>query len=174
MVRWFAEQAGGAVQLTSVVGQGTTVALWIPGSTDGVIEPSEGTMPLSTLPTGTERIVVVAPDEEVRATIRQILEVLGYSVTFTEGGETMLANLLKERPQMLIVDGPESGDSALLQRARVLLPELKVLATTEGPRSVAVDAASGAALLVKPFTLAELAGAVRRALDESAASGSAS
>ncbi len=30
MVRWFAEQAGGAVELQSVVGRGTTVTLLLP------------------------------------------------------------------------------------------------------------------------------------------------
>src|SRR4030095_5261196 len=33
MVRWFAEQSGGTVELRSVVGQGTTVALLLPSST---------------------------------------------------------------------------------------------------------------------------------------------
>src|SRR4030095_12273619 len=30
MVRWFAEQSGGGIQLTSVVGRGTTIALFLP------------------------------------------------------------------------------------------------------------------------------------------------
>jgi signal transduction histidine kinase/CheY-like chemotaxis protein len=165
MVRWFAEQAGGRIQLTSVVGQGTTIALFLPCSTDLVQEASEGTMPLSTLPTGTERVVVLAPDEAMRSTIRQILEVLGYAVTFTAGDDEMLAALRTERAQLLIVDGPGYEDPDLFARARAVRPELKVIVTTEGARFGESGSTKGVAVLAKPFTLADLAGTVRRILD---------
>ena len=165
MVRYFAEQAGGRIQLTSVVGQGTTIALFLPCSTDLVQEASEGTMPLSTLPTGTERVVVLAPDEAMRSTIRQILEVLGYAVTFTAGDDEMLAALRTERAQLLIVDGPGYEDPDLFARAKAVRPELKVIVTTEGARPGESGLTKGAAVLPKPFTLADLAGTVRRVLD---------
>jgi signal transduction histidine kinase/CheY-like chemotaxis protein len=166
MVRWFAEQAGGAIQLGSIVGQGTTVTLLLPCSTEVAQETVDGTMPLSTLPTGSERVLVLAPDDAVRATIRQILEVLGYAVTFTAGDDEMLAALRAERVELLIVDGPARDDADLMTRAKAIRPELKVIVTTEGallPSSVPTSA-----VLAKPFTLADLAGTVRRALDSSA------
>jgi len=165
MVRWFAEQAGGAVQLNSIVGQGTTVVLLLPCSTDGVADAAEGTMPLSTLPTGTERVIVLAPDEALRSTIRQILEVLGYTVTFTAADDEMLAALRAEQPQLLIIDGPAREDSGLLSRSKAVRPDLKVIVTTEGPRALVASALPGVAVLAKPFTLADLAGTVRRTLD---------
>jgi signal transduction histidine kinase/CheY-like chemotaxis protein len=168
MVRWFAEQAGGIVELRSVVGQGTTVALLLPSSTESDHETAEGTMPLSTLPTGTERVVVLAPDEALRSTIRQILEVLGYSVTFTAEEDEMLAALRTEQAQLLIVDGSGREDRDLLARAKAVSPGLKFVVTTEAARPVDPAAPSGIVVLAKPFTLADLAGTVRRALDATA------
>jgi DNA-binding NtrC family response regulator len=133
---------------------------------DVVQEAIEGTMPLSTLPAGDERVLVLAPDDAVRATIRQILEVLGYAVTFTAGEDEMLVMLRAERVQLLIVDGPGREDSDLLTKARAVRPELKVIVTTEGAR--VSDSAAANAVLAKPFTLADLAGTVRRTLDSSA------
>jgi signal transduction histidine kinase/CheY-like chemotaxis protein len=173
MVRWFAEQAGGAIQLSSIVGQGTTVALLLPCSADLVPEAAEGTMPLSTLPTGTERVVVLAPDEALRSTIRQILEVLGYAVTFTAFEEEMLTALRTEQAQLLIVDGPGRDDRDLLTRSRAVRPGLKVIVTTEGPRALDSIESRDVATLAKPFTLADLAGTVRRALDASVDAGTA-
>jgi signal transduction histidine kinase len=167
MVRWFAEQAGGAARLRSVVGQGTTISLLLPCSTDTAEEAHEGTMPLSILPTGTERVVVLAPDEALRSTFRQILEVLGYSVTFTAGEEEMLAALRAERAHLLIVDGPGRDDLDLLERVKVARPELKIVVTTEGAHVADSKPGNGFTLLAKPFTLADLAGTVRRALDAS-------
>jgi DNA-binding NtrC family response regulator len=117
------------------------------------------------LPTGTESVVVLAPDEALRSTIRQILEVLGYVVTFTAGDDEMLAALRTGRAQLLIVDGAGYEDPDLLARARAVRPELKVIVTVEGGRLLGSGSAKGIAVLAKPFTLADLAGTVRRALD---------
>jgi signal transduction histidine kinase len=167
MVRWFAEQAGGTARLRSVEGEGTTVSLLLPCSADSAQETLEGTMPLSILPTGAERVVVLAPDEALRSTFRQILEVLGYSVTFTAADDEMLAAIRGDRADLLIIDGPSRDDPDLLARAKAARPQLKVVVTTEGVRAVDANPAKGLALLAKPFTLADLAGTVRRALDES-------
>ena len=69
MVRWFAEHAGGCAAIDSVVGQGTTVTLLLPRvKTEQPADANDRTMPLSTLPSGTERVVVLALDEALRAT----------------------------------------------------------------------------------------------------------
>jgi hypothetical protein len=166
MVRWFAEQAGGAIALDSVVGRGTTVALLLPLSVEQVIEQTDKTMPLSTLPTGDERVVVLAPDEAVRATVLQILQVLGYEVELTGTDEELLAALSAKRADLLIVDGPARDDTGLLARARSLNPAMKVVVTAEGQRSRERSSPStGVSVLAKPFSLAELAGVVRKSLD---------
>jgi DNA-binding NtrC family response regulator len=122
-------------------------------------------MPLSTLPTGNERVVVLAPDDALRSTIHQILEVLGYSVAFTASVEEMLAALRAEDAQLLIVDGLGRNDADVLIRARAVCSNLKVIVTADANRAAEKFAAIDTNVVMKPFSLADLAGAVRRTLD---------
>jgi signal transduction histidine kinase len=167
MVRWFAEQAGGSIELDSTVGRGTTVALVLPLSADQSAEQDDKTMPLSTLPTGNERVVVLAADEAVRSTVRQILEVLGYAVEFAAGDADVIAVLTANQADLLIVDGAAREDAALLDRARSARPNLKIVVMVEGqrPRDRDRNSQPGISVLAKPFTLAELASIVRHSLD---------
>jgi signal transduction histidine kinase len=165
MVRWFAEHSGGTANIESVVGQGTTVTLLLPrAQVEQQPDSVEMTMPLSTLATGTERVVVLALDEALRSTIHQTLEVLGYRVKVASGAEDLLAAVAAEPTELLVVDGLGRGDGDILIRARAAQPKLRIIATTEPGRSERVPGA-GVASLTKPFTLADLAGTVRRTLD---------
>jgi signal transduction histidine kinase/CheY-like chemotaxis protein len=165
MVRWLAEQAGGAATIESVVGRGTTVTLVLPRETEQPQDVDERTMPLSTLPAGTERVVVLAIDDALRATIHQTLEVLGYRVRVAVGAQDLLAAVAAESTQLVVVDGLGSGDADLLIRARAVAPGLKIIMTSDAARSANPGWIAGVATLIKPFSLAELAGTVRRSLD---------
>jgi CheY-like chemotaxis protein len=164
MVRWFAEQSQGAVELESAIGKGTTVTLLLPLSQEQPVEAHEMTMPLSILPTGSERVVVLAADEAVRSTILQILEVLGYAVSFTASADEALATLRSEEVDLLVVDAGARDEAELIARARGVRQGLSVIVTAD---SAGLDRvrATGAAALQKPFSLADLAGCVRRTLD---------
>jgi signal transduction histidine kinase/CheY-like chemotaxis protein len=165
MVRWFAENAGGCATIESVVGQGTSVTLLLPRQQgDHVVETAEMTMPLSTLPTGTERVVVLAMDDALRATIHQTLEVLGYEVTVAGDTEDLLAAVAATPTDLLVIDGLGRGDE-VLARAHALCPKLRIIATAHPGRTADQAAGLDIASLVKPFTLADLARAVRRTLD---------
>jgi signal transduction histidine kinase/CheY-like chemotaxis protein len=169
MVRWFAEQCGGTVAIDSVVGQGTTVTLLLPRHAMQTAEANDGTMPVSVLPTGNERVVVLALDDALRATIHQTLEVLGYRVRVASGTEDLLAAVAAEPTQLVVVDGLGRGDADVLIRARALTPALRIIATTDPGRAGERIALSGVASLTKPFSLADLAGTVRRTLDANVA-----
>jgi signal transduction histidine kinase len=167
MVRWFAETCGGAVYVDSTVGAGTTIKLLLPRANDEVAEPSEKTMPLSTLPSGDETVLLLALEDGLRATVQQILEVLGYSVRFARDTHELLSILRAEEVHLLIVDASQRSDGVLpdtLAQVRKMTPHLAVVMATD----VAVPTERRpfpATVLVKPFSLAELAGAVRSALD---------
>jgi signal transduction histidine kinase len=166
MVRWFAESSGGCAAIESVVGQGTTVTLLLPRlQVDHAAETAERTMPLSTLPTGTERVVVLAMDEALRATIHQTLEVLGYQVTVAGDTEDLLAAVTAGPTELLVIDGLGRGDNEVLVRCCALRPKLRIIATAHPGRAPEPIQGSSVASLTKPFTLADLAGTVRRTLD---------
>ncbi len=165
MVRWFAEQSGGSVRIESAVGQGTTVTLLLPRLAEVVSDVGEGTMPLSTLPSGTEGVVVLALDEALRSTMHQTLEVLGYRVRIAVGVEDMLATLSAEDVRIIVVDGLGRADADVLIRARAIRPDLRILLTSDPGRSPERIPLAGIGTVAKPFTLADLAGAVRRTLD---------
>jgi signal transduction histidine kinase/CheY-like chemotaxis protein len=167
MVRWFAEQAGGTVELQSVVGRGTIVTLLLPQQAEQPSDTAGGTTPLSTLPAGSERVVVLSPDKELRGTIHQTLEVLGYSVQVAAGVEEMLEALRNGNGQLLVVDGLGKADGDVVIRARAIVPDLRLVATADLGRSVERFAAP-VATLIKPFSLADLAKVVRAALDSPA------
>jgi signal transduction histidine kinase len=169
MVRWFAESSGGSATIESVLGQGTTVTLLLPRQQVELAgDANDKTMPLSTLPSGTERVVVLALDEALRATIHQTLEVLGYRVKVASGVEDMLAAVAAESTELLMIDGLRRADGDVLMRARAVRPGLRIIATVDPSR--AGERVSGGAVssLQKPFTLADLAGTVRRTLDAAA------
>jgi DNA-binding response OmpR family regulator len=147
------------------VGQGTTVTVLLPQLAEPAIDASEKTMPLSTLPSGDERVVVLALDEALRATIHQTLGVLGYRVKVAAGTEDLLAAVAAEPTQLLVVDGLGRGDADVLIRARALQPEIKIIATVDPVRAAERIAVTGLTALTKPFSLADLASAVRCTLD---------
>ena len=164
MVRWFAESSGGCARIQSAVGQGTTVTLLLPRlQPDHSAETAERTMPLSTLPTGTERVVVLAMDDALRATIHQTLEVLGYRVTVAGDTEELVAAVAAQPTDLVVVDG--LADNEALVRARALRPSLRLIATAHPGRTPEPVAGASIASLTKPFTLADLARKVRRTLD---------
>lgn len=168
MVRWFAEQCGGVAAIESVVGQGTTVTLLLPRQREPAADANDKTMPLSTLPSGNERVVVWALDDALRATIHQTLKVLGYRVKVASDAEDMLAAVAAEQTQLLMVDGLGRGDTNVLIRARALRPGLRIVTTTAPGRAAERIALAGVAPLAKPFSLADLARTVRRTLDSPA------
>jgi signal transduction histidine kinase len=166
MVRSFAEGAGGSASIASVVGQGTTVTLLLPRvQVEHQVDASEMTMPLSTLPVGTERVVVLALDEALRATIHQTLEVLGYRVKVASGAEDMLMAIAAEPTELLMIDGLGRSDVDILIRARAAVPGLRIIATADPGRAGELAPTLGIASLTKPFTLSDLAGTVRRTLN---------
>ncbi len=168
MVRWFAEQNGGSVRVDSTVGSGTTFTLMLPLVTDRPIDAADRTMPLSTLPTGTETVLVLAAEEGLRSTIRQILEVLGYSVRFTAELEEALAIARDEPVDLLIIDGgmrTEVSHADLSAQLGRVAPSVKVMVADDGPSSWDRWAGLDAAILLKPFSLADLANSVRQTLD---------
>jgi signal transduction histidine kinase/CheY-like chemotaxis protein len=162
MVRAFAEQSGGTVTIDSAVGRGTKVSILLPRCVDNLDETAARTMPLSKLPTGDERVVVLSSEEGLRSTVREILELLGYRVTLAAGG-AQFTDALRGAPELLIVDGAQAGKTSA---AIAAMPEtIKTVMLTAGADEDSTSPGNWSTLLHKPFSLADLAETVRRTLD---------
>lgn len=166
MVRWFAEQAGGAVTIDSAPGRGTVVSVLLPSSSDAAAETISKTHPLSTLPGGDESVGVFSRDDSVRSTIEQVLGVLGYDVHAAGDASEMLERLRSRPIEVLVVDGAGQDPAArrrFLAAAERTRPGLKIIATADA--ADAVPSNGRPRLLAKPFSIADVARAVRRAID---------
>jgi signal transduction histidine kinase/CheY-like chemotaxis protein len=168
MVRSFAEQNRGTAYIESEVGRGTSVVLLLPHCAEHLDETSAKTMPLSALPTGTERVAVLSSDEALQSTVRQILEALGYAVHSCVGGDALSTVLRGARCDLLISDGPVAeacADDARVEEALTQCPELVRVVLSASPQPPPANAQTLEAVLLKPFSLADLADIVRKTLD---------
>ncbi len=174
MVYGFAKQSGGQVQIESKPGQGTCVSLLLPrfeGAVETVVEPPAD--PGGAVH-GSETILVVEDDADVRAYSTEALRELGYDVLEADDGASALA--LLEAPEAsriallfsdVVLPGGMTG-ADLASAARALHPDLKVLFTTGYARDVIVHGGrldAGVALITKPFDFADLAARIRAILD---------
>ncbi|MCX7358668.1 MAG: CHASE3 domain-containing protein [Alphaproteobacteria bacterium] len=173
-VHGFLKQTGGHVAIYSEVGVGTTVKLYLPRTK---MEESEAAAPLQSsaeLPLGDSgTIVLVVEDEErVRNLSVASLRELGYTVVHASSGEEALQKL-ENKPAVTLmftdIVMPGMSGRKLSDEAKARYPELKVLYTTGYTQNAivhngAVDA--DARLLLKPYSIDDLARKVRAVLDE--------
>ncbi len=166
MVYGFVQQSGGHVRLRSEVGQGTTVAIYLPRHLGAGVEVMEHDT-ISTLPTGMVGDVVLMVEDEpgVRMVVRDVLSDLGYTVLEAENGRAGL-NIIASgvRIDLLLTDvGLPGGMNGrqLADAARQRRPELKVLFITGYADSVVAvgngQMEPGMEVMTKPFALETLA-----------------
>lgn len=166
MVRRMVSAAGGAITVESETGRGTTFTLLLPRAR-GEARVNEMTQPLSTLPTGTESVVVCCRDPQVAQTVHELLDVLGYRVSVAATHEAATAKLA-EGPNLLICDASRSQRAeveALIGNATKTMSALKILLVTDDTWSAELPEEGVHGCLRKPFSLADLAKAVRAALN---------
>jgi len=167
MVKWFAESSGGTVDLASQPGRGTTVALLLPASREMPDASPSMTMPLSSLPGGSESVLIVATDRSVADTLRDSLAVLGYAVKVTHESAG-ISRLLDSGKFKLVVLDSSADTSATPRRLAAAIgrrfPAVSTLVVVDSD-SRERDGPGRAPALLKPFTLRDLATLVRRTLD---------
>ncbi|WP_167471077.1 response regulator [Cupriavidus lacunae] len=169
MVYGFIRQSDGHVKILSKRGRGTTVTLYLPRvrqEEDPDIEfdanPPRG---------GTETVLVVEDDEDVRATVVEMLGSLGYHVLRARDAQGALAIVERGVPvDLLFSDVVMPGrlrSTELARRVRERQPGIGVLFTSGYTDSVIVHGGrldAGIELLSKPYTHEALARKVRNVL----------
>jgi signal transduction histidine kinase/CheY-like chemotaxis protein len=166
----FARQSEGEVGIESVVGEGTTVSLYLPrhiaAAPAAAIAEPDGADAVSE--TTSAVILVVEDDPRVRNATVSALAELGHVPVAVSSGAEALAELAARRDIRLILSDvvmPEMTGPELIARAAPLYPHIAVLYVT-GYAGEAGDAGAlaGRAVLRKPFTVRALELAVAAAL----------
>jgi PAS domain S-box-containing protein len=172
MVYGFARQSGGQVRITSEVGQGTTVCLYLPRHQEDEDTQEASSETETGVPTGAGETVLVIDDEPVvRMLIVDVLEELGYSaMEASDGPEGLKVLQSKARVDLLVTDvGLPGGLNGrqVADAARVLRPELKVLFITGYAENAVIGQGRlepGMHVVTKPFAVEELARRIRSIL----------
>jgi CheY-like chemotaxis protein len=160
-----AQQSGGIARLESVPGQGTTVEMWLPAS--GIADVREAAAAGDGPSLAGVKVLVVEDDDFVRAGMADALVTLGCDVAQANGGAAGLDALARGRPDLLVTDYlmPGMTGSELAREARERFAGLPIVVATGYADMEAIRHAAGdVEILRKPFQIAELGAAVRKAI----------
>ncbi|MCW1431798.1 PAS domain-containing protein [Novosphingobium sp. JCM 18896] len=168
MVYGFARQSGGHVEIASRPGEGTTVRLYLPATTEA--RPHAPSAQATPHDRGTGEVVLIAEDDAmVRKFVSSQVDALGYQTIAVLDGHSALAVLGSDTHVDLLftdiaMDGGMDGIE-LVHRARAIRPELPVLFTSgHAEEHLQRLAEIDALLLRKPYRKKELAAHLRQAL----------
>jgi len=175
VVHGIVRELGGEISVQSQPEQGSVFTVLLPEADrkkNGHLSSSE-----EPLPVGSEHILVVDDEKEIRETCRMMLAHLGYTVT-TAGNPLEVPALIEQAQppvDLVLTDQtmPKMTGIDLTRKIRRLRPELPVILCTGYSDRLNYDIAceAGASdLLMKPMDLRGLGMAVRSALDVSRAS----
>ncbi|MBD3167028.1 PAS domain S-box protein [bacterium] len=162
------ENHGGYIQINSRPGKGTAVCVFLPALEIRLTDTQDG------IPHGSEPILVLDADEEVRRITEEILKRLGYEVIAARDA-VIAAEMLAEFEQkvrLALIDADIliMGGVSVIDDLRREQPDMKVMMTSgfdidESIQSMLEQGADG--FLSKPFQLEGLATEVRKLLDQS-------
>ncbi len=168
------KQSGGYIWVNSEVGKGTSFKIYFPRVEE--LRPARVPLaiPAETVPVepGTETILLVEDEANLRYLARQFLEKQGYRVIEAADGAVAMQIAVAHEGviHLLLTDVimPGMNGRELAQRVAEIRPNVKILymsGYTENVigRNGTLDA--GIRLLAKPFTLRELNAKVREVLD---------
>ena len=166
MVYGFVTQSGGHLTIDSQVGTGTTVRIYLPRSLAAAEAPA--LPPPREAIGGSETILVVEDDAQVRATVVALLTDLGYRVLQAPDAQQALAIIESGAAvDLLFTDVVMPGElrsPELARRAKLVQPALEVLFTSGYTDNGIVHAGRlerGVALLSKPYSREDLARKIR-------------
>jgi PAS domain S-box-containing protein len=158
-------QSKGRVSAVSRPGAGSTFCVWLPSAAG----TPEAAPPVVSLPVerGTEKVLVVEDDVEVRRFLREVLELQGYQVLTADDGVQALELATRDGGVRLVISDvimPRMSGVELAERLRAQITSPpRVLFITGYPGETLLEQREP--LLMKPFSVGELARMVRQVLD---------
>ena len=180
VVHGIVRELGGEISVQSQPNQGSVFTVLLPEA--GRDQGGHFTSVDEPLSVGSEHILVVDDEKEIRETCKMMLTHLGYTVTMTGNPQEVLTLIGQAQPpvDLVLTDQtmPKMTGIELTEKIRHVWPDmLIILCTGYSDRLNYTSAREAGAydLLMKPMDLRGLSSAVRSALDlrQSAASGTA-
>ncbi len=166
------QQHQGWIEIESKVGQGTTFHVYFPATDQAPQMPVETVSP-PTVAGGAETVLVVEDESVLRELVREVLTAQGYHFLEAADGVEALDvwDAHRDKVDLLLTDmamprGLSGRD--LAERLRQDAPWLPVIFSSGYSQEMIVrsdDTVQGATYLAKPYRPAQLAQAVREALD---------
>ena len=166
------KQSGGSIWVDSEPGQGTLFKIYLARVEEGArdLHQGEATGPIRQ---GNETLLLVEDEPSVRSLTARILRNQGYRVLEAANGEEALSVVqeqTRERIHLLLTDVvmPQMGGKELVDRIKILNPDIKVLFTSGYTDHAIVHQGrldSGTNFLQKPFSPMSLSQKVREVLE---------
>jgi two-component system cell cycle sensor histidine kinase/response regulator CckA len=164
------KQSGRFIWVESSPGAGTTFEIYLP-QVAGKAATAETEEKTSTIPRGSETVLVVEDESGVRELACQFLRVKGYTVLEAEGGLDAL-DISHRHPgviHLLLSDMvmPKMSGGDLAAQLKAIRPEIRIAFMSGYSEFSRGDLGKGfpeAPVLQKPFSPASLVGIVHRAL----------
>jgi PAS domain S-box-containing protein len=166
----FVKQSEGHVKIYSEPGQGTTVRIYLPRAPADAT-PGTDRAPPAAAPTGSETILVVENDRDVRTAVIGMLGDLGYSVIEAAEPDEALRLLQANKVDLLFTDVVMPGSMTVQQMVEAALrlrPAIEVLFTSGYTEDATVHHGrldEGVHLISKPYKRGQLARKLRSLLD---------
>ncbi|WP_203472324.1 PAS domain S-box protein [Dissulfurispira thermophila] len=165
------KQSGGNIWVYSEPGQGTIFKIYLPKSEEKVTSYVT-TERIDTIPSGTETLLVVEDNNDVRDFITTVLKNIGYNVLEARDGieALIICNENKGEIDLIITDVvmPNMSGDKLASRVKDLYPKLKVLYMSGYADNIITEKGilkEGINYLQKPLTAVTLAQTIRKVLD---------
>jgi PAS domain S-box-containing protein len=167
-VHGIVKQAGGHIRVNSALGHGSQFEILLPSHTLSVPDAPEARRAWSP---GTGTVLVVEDQEQVRRSLKHLLEDAGYQVVAAENAEQALSLAKKRdvRVDLLVTDVIMPGVSGieLSRRMLTLYPGLAVLLVSgyaAGEINMVAELGESVQFLQKPFDAVSLTSAARSVL----------
>ena len=167
MVYGFVRQSGGYVRITSTLGQGTSVRMYLPRARE-IEAASSPPLEQDNSPLGHERILLVEDDELVRGHLAETLMSLGYDVVPCADGQEVLG-MIKDgiEADLLLTDiilaGGINGHCVAeqIKQLRPAMPVLYMSGYTENAMTQDGRLDPGIHFISKPFRRQQIAAKLR-------------